>query len=67
MRDPKRIPRILEKMQLVWEMRPDQRLFQLMDNYITGYNKWQSSFIFYVEDDELEAHLDKIISGEIEI
>ena len=67
MRDPKRIPRILAKVRAVWEMKNDQRFFQLMDNYVTGWNQWQSPMIFYIEDDDLEEHLDKIISGEIEI
>ena len=67
MRDPERIPRIMRKMAKVWEMKPDQRFFQLMDNYVTGYNQWQSPFIFQIQDKDLEEHLDKILSGEIKI
>jgi hypothetical protein len=67
MRDAERIPRILDKLRQVWETKPDMRFFQLMDNYVTGHNNWQSPSIYYIEDDRLEEHLDKIISGEIKI
>lgn len=56
MRDPKRIKRILEKLELVWDKRPDMRLGQLIHNY-TGV-KYD---IFYMEDDVLESALDQVI------
>lgn len=64
-RDPKRILRILNKLRQVWDMKPDQRFCQLFENYVIGYNNW--GMLFYVEDNDLERHLDEIISGEIKI
>ena len=51
MRDPKRIPRILRLVLIIWLKDPDMRLCQLIGNcYPAGdlYNK---------EDDELEEKL----------
>ena len=49
MRDPKRIPRIINKLEKYWEDNPDYRLGQLVSN-ISG---------FYTEDDDLEDYLDE--------
>jgi hypothetical protein len=52
MRDPKRIPRILTKLQIIWEHYPELRFGQL------------SSLLeeeFYTEDDALERTIDNII------
>lgn len=55
MRDPKRIPRILNKLQREWEKNPDWRLCQLISN-LHGNGRQD---IFYTEDDVLEDCLDK--------
>ena len=34
MRDPKRIPKILTELDLLWRKYPDQRLGQLLENYV---------------------------------
>lgn len=53
-RDPKRIPRILAKLEKVWKKNPDLRLGQLITNCWTN----SSNVLFYVEDDVLEKGLD---------
>jgi uncharacterized protein YihD (DUF1040 family) len=46
MRDPTRIPRILARLQAVWEKHPDMRLGQLIVN-AAGVDP------FYIEDEKL--------------
>lgn len=69
MRDPKRIKEITDKIALVWTKYPDQRLFQLLFNYgffpRAGLGKVRDPFHF--EDDTVNDHLDKILSGEIKM
>ena len=47
MRDPARIPVVLDAIRERWEKHPDQRLCQLLFNLHQQYDG------FYVEDDEL--------------
>lgn len=56
MRDPKRIPEILEKLRVIWERVPDWRLGQLINNvtYVSSVPA------FYVEDEELIKDLDAL-------
>lgn len=49
MRDPKRIPVILEAIRVVWQANPDLRLTQLIVNALDA----RPNDIFYVEDDVL--------------
>jgi uncharacterized protein YihD (DUF1040 family) len=49
MRDPNRIPVILEAIRTYWEKYPDLRLGQLIDN--ASYHSIAD--LFYVEDDVL--------------
>ena len=56
MRDPNRIPRILGKIQRVWEQNPDLRLGQLIQNLV---DRNQTKGVFYYEDDALEQALDR--------
>lgn len=58
MRNPERIPRILEKIEAIWINEPDTRLGQLLVNFAPL--RMQSD-IFYFEDDNLEVELDKKI------
>lgn len=53
MRDPARIPRILAKLEKLWEQYPDQRLGQLLENFVYGRVN-----LFYPEDDKAEGQLD---------
>ena len=55
MRDPDRIPRILEKLRAYWEANPDLRLCQIVSNL----NPSGTPDPFYVEDDVIEKALDK--------
>lgn len=58
MRDKKRINSILKKLKLIWRENPDLRFNQIVFNantYIPQNN------IYYIEDNEFEAALNKII------
>lgn len=60
MRDSSRIDRILEKLGILWKKYPDQRLEQLLENYIffKGYRGDKTSVaLFFQEDDETESLL----------
>lgn len=54
MRDPARIPRIMNKLEKLWEQYPDQRLGQLLENYIYGLG----ARFFLTEDDKAEGQID---------
>lgn len=61
MRNKERIPKILERLQRIWEKNPDMRLGQLIENvfpntphdYISGY---------YLEDEQYISTLEKFYS-----
>jgi hypothetical protein len=56
MRDPKRIPVILDRLKEAWELAPDLRLPQLiMAVEGTGRD------LFYIEDEELLTKFDEFI------
>ena len=58
-RDPKRIRRILDKLEKVWSEAPDFRFGQL------NYNIYQSlshgNDMFYIEDEKFEEYLDNLL------
>ena len=60
MRDPSRIPVMLEKLKIVWEHCPDLRLGQLVENakFASPHHKLDT---FSAEDDALEKGLDWLI------
>ena len=58
MRDKNRISRILEKLEAVWSLYPDQRLMQLLLNILS---EDETMFLFYVEDDEVEQLIDEVL------
>jgi len=65
MRDPKRIKRILDKINRLWELHPDMRLFQLLFNYTqlgTRTNLGSVRDPFHYEDSDVEAQLDIILT-----
>ena len=49
MRDPNRIPEMLNRIKPVWQTYPDIRLGQLIDNAMDG----QKVSLFHIEDDKL--------------
>lgn len=53
MRDPARIPRILEAIRVEWEKSPDLRLGQLLRNAGRGDSDDFARWFFYIEDDRL--------------
>ena len=55
MRNPKRINRILRKIEFIRQEYPDLRLSQLL------YNTWQ--FEFHTEDDKFEENLEEFIKN----
>ena len=66
MREKERIKRICEKLEKAWNKKPDQRLGQLLENYIfdSGESRGPvTCFLFYQEDDITEDILDKILKG----
>jgi len=57
MRDPERILKITGKLMQLWHLVPDQRLGQLLENYIYPFGKVN----WHEEDDKLEKRIDKAI------
>ena len=56
MRDKKRIKRILNKVNKLWDLYPDQRFFQLLSNYTQlGAREYDP---FHFSDEDLEKYLD---------
>jgi len=55
MRDPKRIPEILKRLEVVWKKYPDLRLGQLLIDVLHVRN----NFLFYIEDDKLIEEVEK--------
>lgn len=58
MRDLERIDRICQKLNRVWKEIPDQRLGQLLENYIFGRD---SQNLWFQEDTRTEELFDNII------
>jgi len=70
MREQKRIKRICDKIEKVWNEYPDQRLFQLLFNYGFFPRAEKLGTVqdpFHIEDNITEKHLDKILNGEVEM
>ena len=58
MRDLERIDRICQKLNKVWKEIPDQRLGQMLENYIFGRD---SQNIWFQEDTRTEELFDNIL------
>ena len=58
MRDLERIDRICQKLNKVWKEMPDQRLGQMLENYIFGRD---SQNLWFQDDDCTERRFDNII------
>jgi uncharacterized protein YihD (DUF1040 family) len=58
MRNPQRIPKILDLLEKAWQEVPDWRLGQLIEN-IARDMEWNDAY--YMEDDDLEKELRKHI------
>ena len=54
MRNPRRIHRILAKLQAYWEAHPDLRVGQIVSNAAPDKD------VFYIEDEVLEANIPKV-------
>ena len=59
MRDPKRIKRILDKLEIVWNDSPDWRLGQLIENMRVDSNLEYEcdTNVFFIEDDLIVKNL----------
>ncbi len=67
MRDPKRIPEILQRLQKLWELNPDMRLGQLIENVFPnrpGMDPKYSRTAYYLEDGEFIDTLEKFYKAE---
>lgn len=62
MKDPMRISRISNKIMLVWKEYPELRYFQLMN--ILFSRMPSGTDLFYLEDNEFEKELDRVIQLE---
>ena len=58
MRDLERIDRICQKLNKVWKEIPDQRLGQMLENYIFGRD---SQNLWFQEDTRTEELFDNIL------
>ena len=68
MRDKNRIPIILEEIKKLWNKEPDQRLGQILENYVffKGERGDKTSCrLFYQEDDETLEILKKAVVGDV--
>jgi uncharacterized protein YihD (DUF1040 family) len=71
MRDPQRIDRILAKLRGYWHAHPDLRLGQIVANLANQESQDKSVLGFasikirpyFLEDDDLEAQLDRILAS----
>jgi hypothetical protein len=61
MRDPKRIPVILEMLGNIWKKYPDMRLGQLIENVVDN-----PTVLYYIEDDRLIQSIESLYGGDIE-
>ena len=67
MRNPNRIPKILARLQKLWEKYPDMRLGQLIENrFINIETKYVPSYsAYYVEDEKFISELEKFYKTEL--
>lgn len=63
MRDPKRIPVILAKLEELWKKYPDLRFGQLVGNILRESEDYSNffSYLFYIEDSDFEKRIDEIV------
>ena len=61
MRERKRILEIIGKILLIWQKNQDFRFFQLISYIESEIKKEKDMDLFYLEDNELEKCLKKII------
>ena len=68
MRDINRIPIILEELKKLWMQQPDQRLGQILENYVFFKGERGDKTrcaMFYQEDDETLKILKKAVVGDV--
>ncbi len=58
MREIERIARIMNKLEELWRRAPDQRLGQLLENYVFEHHLDRKQCIFHIEDTVTELKLD---------
>ena len=63
MRDPKRIPKVLDMFQKFWELHPDLRLWQVVSILEDEANK-QKKDPFYIEDNKWIDILESMLPHE---
>lgn len=60
MRDPERIPQLLNKLKTLWSHYPDMRLCQLLYLIMSTDNHHEKE-LFFIEDDRLDSAIQKMI------
>lgn len=58
MRDPNRIPVVLEQIEKLWRLHPDWRLGQLISN-VAAWVDVNNATVWEVEDESLTAEIDR--------
>lgn len=61
MRDPKRIPKILERLRVIWEQNPDMRLGQLIENVFPN-TEFDYISAYFLEDEPFIKELENFYS-----
>ena len=59
MRNPNRIPQIINAIEMYWKKYPDQRLGQILSN-VNNVTEDRIDDIFYMEDDQIIKGLDML-------
>jgi hypothetical protein len=58
MRDPARIPKILARLQVVWEDHPDMRLGQLIENVYGCIQRGDKYCFYHMEDEDFIRNIE---------
>lgn len=69
MRDPQRIPKVMDGIQKIWEARPDLRFGQIFYLLQSKYNELYPGAvqpqIFFIEDDKWQKVIESILEEEV--
>lgn len=65
MREQSRIPRIVSKLTMLWQLHPDLRFGQLMALVESRMGELTNTNLFYIEDDVWENFFNEIVEEEL--
>ena len=63
MRDPSRIPKVLEAIEKIWRLHPDWRLGQLVCN-LAAWSDPTQNIVWDIEDDSLMAEVERHLANQ---